>query len=60
MRGPRRGTIFVVSKLEHELVTRLGILGQAKAFLLGAGGEAEVGKGGGDDMEGWGIFAACA
>ena len=59
MRCPRRGTIFVVSKLEHELVTRLGILGQAKAFLLGAGGEAEVGKREGDDMEGWGIFTAC-
>lgn len=59
MRYPRRGTIFVVSKLEHELVTRLGILGQAKPFLLGAGGKAEVGKRKGDDMEGWCIFAAC-
>ena len=59
MRCSRKGTIFVVSKLEHELVTRLSILGQAKPFLLGAGGEAVVGKGKGDDMEGWGIFAAC-
>ena len=55
----RKGTIFVVSKLEHEFVTRLRILRQAKPFLLGAGGETEVGKGGGDDMEGWDILAAC-
>ena len=40
-------------------MTRLGILGQAKPLLLGAGGEAEVGKRRGDDMEGWRIFAAC-
>lgn len=59
MRCPRRrGTIFVVSKPEHELVACLGVLGQAETFLLGAGGEPEVGKRGGDDMEGWRIFAA--
>ena len=55
----KKGTIFVVAKLEHEFVTRLSILRQAKTFLLGAGGKTEVGKGGGDDVEGWGILAAC-
>ena len=40
-------------------MTRLGVLGQAKPLLLGARGEAEVGMRGGDDVEGWGIFAAC-
>lgn len=40
-------------------MTRLRILRQAKAFLLGAGGKTEVGKGKGDDVEGWGILAAC-
>lgn len=54
-----KSTIFVVSKLEHEFVTRFSILRQAKPFLLGAGGKTEVGKGEGDDVEGWGILAAC-
>lgn len=40
-------------------MARLSILRQAKTFLLGPGGKAEVGKGEGDDMEGWGILAAC-
>ena len=40
-------------------MTRLSVLRQAKPFFLGAGGKTEVGKGGCDDMEGWGILAAC-
>ena len=51
-------TIFVVAKLEHQFVTCLRVLRQAEALFLGAGGETEVGKGGGDDVEGWGVFAA--
>ena len=39
-------------------MTCLSVLRQAEAFFLGAGGETEVGKGGGDDVEGWGVFAA--
>ena len=51
-------TIFIVPKLEHELVACLSVLRQAETFLLRAGREAIVRERGSHDMEGWGLFTA--
>ena len=40
----RLRTIFIIPKLEHELVARLSVLRETKAFLLYARGEAVVGE----------------
>ena len=52
------GDVLGVAELEHELVACFGVLGEAEAFPLGAGGEAEVGDGGRDDVEGGSVFVA--
>ena len=40
----RLQTIFIIPKLEHELVACLSVLRKTKAFLLYARGEAVVGE----------------
>ena len=47
-----RNTVFGVAQREHQLVTCFCILRELEAFLLCAGREAEVGKGGRNDVEG--------
>ena len=42
-----------VAELLHESVTGFRVLSKAEAFLFDTGGEAEVGKGWSDDVEGW-------
>ena len=51
------GHILVVAELEHELVADFGVVLEAEPRFLDAGGEAEVGEGGSDDVEGWIVFA---
>ena len=48
-----KGTVFVVVKLEHELVNGLGVLDEAKVGFLDCFREAKVGEGGGNNMERW-------
>ena len=49
---PGRRTILWVAQREHQLVTCFCILGELEPLLLRTGREAEVGKGGRDDVEG--------
>ena len=47
-----RDTVFGVAQREHQLVTGFCILRELEPFLLCTGREAEVGKGGRNDVEG--------
>lgn len=48
------GHVLGVSEAEHEFVTCFGVLGECETAGVDAGGETEVGEGGGDDVEGGG------
>ena len=58
MRFGERYTISGVAQREHQLVTCFCILRELETLLLWTGREAEVGKGGRDDMEGREIGSA--
>lgn len=49
---PGRYTILWVAQREHQLVACFCILGELESLLLRPGREAEVRKGGRDDVEG--------
>ena len=51
-------TIFIIPKLEHELVACLSVLWETKAFLLYAGGKAVVRKRKSHNMESRTLFTA--
>ena len=51
------GHILLVAELKHEFVADLGVVLEAEPSFVDAGGEAEVGEGGGDDVEGGTVFA---
>ncbi len=54
----RSRTIFIIPKLEHELMACLSVLRETKAFLLYAGGEAVVGERRSNNVESRTLFTA--
>ena len=57
-RRERLRAIFIIPKLEHELVARFSILRETKAFFLYARGEAVVGERRSHNVESRTLFTA--